>query len=209
MISFVYFDVGGVLIKDFSASNKWQEMQHDLGITDDMEPKFIELWNQYRDRICLDLDVDDLQFILAKELNLTLPANYSCVDDFINRFETNPSIWPVVSAFQTHCKVGLLTNMYPRMLSKIIERQLLPPLQWNEVVDSSIVGFQKPDLQIFQCAQTHATVPVNQLLFIDNSIEHVEAAKKLGWQVFLYDSHDYHTSSAALMNLCHELFPSK
>jgi hypothetical protein len=34
MTKFVYFDVGGVLIKDFSKTNKWEELKKAKNITD-------------------------------------------------------------------------------------------------------------------------------------------------------------------------------
>ena len=34
MISFVYFDVGGVVILDFSGTNKWEMVKKEWGITD-------------------------------------------------------------------------------------------------------------------------------------------------------------------------------
>ena len=33
MIKFIYFDVGGVLVRDFSKSNKWQELVNEIGIS--------------------------------------------------------------------------------------------------------------------------------------------------------------------------------
>ena len=39
-ISFVYFDVGGVVVKDFSDTNHWQNLKLYLGITANLEDQF-------------------------------------------------------------------------------------------------------------------------------------------------------------------------
>ena len=31
-LSFIYFDVGGVVIQDFSGTNKWSQLKRELGI---------------------------------------------------------------------------------------------------------------------------------------------------------------------------------
>ena len=52
-IKFVYFDVGGVLLLDYSGTDKWQQMKLDLGIVGDLDNIFEELWNKNNPRIYL------------------------------------------------------------------------------------------------------------------------------------------------------------
>ena len=95
-ISFIYFDVGGVVIKDYSGSNKWEEMKRGLGVTKELEQQFEDIWNRYKDIICIDLDVEFLVPILRKELGLKIDQNYSMISDFVSRYEPNPSIWHTI-----------------------------------------------------------------------------------------------------------------
>lgn len=67
-IKFIYFDVGGVLLRDFSGTNKWQEMIKALGVTQKNESTFNEIWQQHRNKICIDCDVDHLIPIFKKKL---------------------------------------------------------------------------------------------------------------------------------------------
>ena len=77
MISFVYFDLGGVVIQDFSGTNKWEELKKELGVTKKNYEDFEKLWSQYHDEINIDRDVDSLIPIFNKELGLKIPNNYS------------------------------------------------------------------------------------------------------------------------------------
>ncbi len=185
---FIYFDVGGVLLLDFSGTNKWIEMRRALGVTAEKDAAFDKLWGKYHQRICLDYPVDNFISELERELGLVIPKNYSMLADFVHRFTLNTSIWPVVEKVSQKYRVGLLTNMYPGMLALIQQQNLISPISWDVVVDSSKVGYQKPDKEIFVLAKKLAGVKPAEILFIDNTAEHLEAAQKRGWQTLWYDT---------------------
>ncbi|MBI3559055.1 HAD family hydrolase [Candidatus Gottesmanbacteria bacterium] len=117
---------------------------------------------------------------------------------FVNRFEKNESIWPILEKAKKRFRVGLLTNMYPGMLNLIKNHNLLPQINWNVIVDSSIEKTAKPDPKIFEIAQNKAGVSGKEILFIENSEGHVKAASDFGWQTFWYDSKNYQQSSRNL-----------
>ena len=199
MISFVYFDLGGVVIKDFSQTNKWLALQRDLGVNEANQAQFNDLWQEYENEICLNRDVDTLIPLLKNQVGLPIAEGYSLLQDFVNRFESNPSIWPVIKKIQQTCRVGLLTNAYPRMFTTIQKARIMPPVKWDLIIDSSEVKLQKPDPKIFLLSQKKCGAPPNEILFVENSQIHLDVAKTLGWQTFLYNSTDYDQSSAKLM----------
>lgn len=187
MIKFVYFDVGGVVIKDFSGTNKWKELKSGMGIKPDQEEKFDEIFDRYEPEVCVGRNVETLLPLLQTKLGLSLPKNYSFLADFVNRFEKNESIWPIIKKLKKRCKVGLLTNMYPNMLKQIYKAGLMPNLEWDIVIDSSVEKVRKPQAEIFQLAQDRACFKGKEILFVDNGAKHIEATKKFGWQTLLYN----------------------
>ncbi|OGV96778.1 hypothetical protein A2W24_01820 [Microgenomates group bacterium RBG_16_45_19] len=200
MIHFIYFDVGGVVIKDFTVSNKWVEMQDDFGLNQTEREGLIKVWHRYQDEICVTRDVDSLMAILTKEVKIKFPKHYSLLEDMVNRFEANSSIWPIIKKVKTNTRIGLLTNMYPRMFALIQRKKIMPPVEWEVVIDSSVEGSQKPEARMFRIAYERSGIAHQQeLLFVDNSQEHIEAAKTLGWQTYWYDSTNYEKSSKALL----------
>jgi ribonucleotide monophosphatase NagD (HAD superfamily) len=44
-IKTIFFDVGGVLIRDFSATDKWDEMLDDLGLTESQKQIYFDSSN--------------------------------------------------------------------------------------------------------------------------------------------------------------------
>ena len=202
MISFVYFDVGGVVIKDFSGTNKWYELKHDLGLTATQIPEADKIWKNHKAEINTGhVDLNILLDVWKKELPLTVPEGYSMLNDFVNRFEQNPSIWPALTTIQQTCGIGLLTNMYIGMFDKIVQRNLLPPVQWDVIVDSSVVKMKKPDREIFEYAEKQLHTPHTEILFVDNQMENITAANDFGWQTFFYDSKNPEDSSQKLLQL--------
>jgi HAD superfamily hydrolase (TIGR01509 family) len=200
MVSFVYFDVGGVVMKDFSGSAKWKDLEMELGIAEDSYIDFTKFWDSYEPELCRGKEADSLLPVISKHFGIIVPLNYSIMrEGFVSRFEENKSIWPVVTEVQKTHKTGLLTNMYPGMLNAIHARKLLDDFAWDVTIDSSVVGFQKPDHQIYEIAQERAGVKPSEILFIDNSAKNIEGAKKAGWQTFHYDATNPQKASKELM----------
>lgn len=200
-VSFVYFDVGGVLIKDFSESAKGLDMLQELGIDVAEVPKFRRLWNKYAEpRVCIDYDADDFHQIIEQAFGVQIPEHYSLMEHgFVDRFEPNPSIRPALTRLIGKVNMGLLTNMYPRMLRAIQAKEgLMPMVLWNVVVDSSEVGMKKPETAIFAHATELTGKPKEQILFVDNTQGNLDAAAAYGWQTYWYDSADYAQSSERL-----------
>jgi len=188
MIKFIYFDVGGVVIKDFSGTNKWEELKTGMGIKPEQAEAFNEIFDKYEPDVCVGRDVETLVLMLQEKLDLKLPDNYSFLQDFVDRFEKNESIWPIIYKLKRKYKIGLLTNMYPNLLDAICKANLMPDITYDVVIDSSIEKFRKPQKEIFQLAQNKSGFKGEEILFIDNAANHVDAAKQFGWQGFVYDS---------------------
>jgi len=187
-IKFIYFDVGGVAILDFSKTNKWQEMTQALGVNEPNRKRFDGIFNEFEPEICVSKkSLDKFVEVVKSKLGMSLPADYSMLDDFVDRFEANVSLHPILNKLAEQYQLGLLTNMYPNMLNKIKERSILPPIEWNVVIDSSIEGVRKPQDEIYKLAEDKSGFDGSKILFVENSPMHVEAAKKRGWQTLLYD----------------------
>lgn len=200
-IQFVYFDVGGVAIVDFSGNNKWEEMKRSFGVDEKNERDFDALWNKYEESLCIDRDVDSLIPEFKKIHGIRMSEDYSMLADFVDRFERNEFLWSVFENVKKQYRIGLLTNMYPRMLDAIMGKGLLPDRKWDVIVDSSVVGYQKPHPAIFQIAEEQSGAQPDEILFIDNSAQHIKEASRRGWKTFLYDSKDVRGSTQELIEV--------
>lgn len=200
-ISFVYFDVGGVVIKDFTDTPKWRDMQTYIGITDEQFMQFEQIYNALvsdiaRGKIPTDTVVENF----LSQTKIPLPNGFSLQEYFLENFERNELIWPIISIVKEKYRIGLLTDMFNGLFDGIKVRGLYPNIKWEVIIDSSVVGFKKPMPEIYEIAANKVNVPPNEILFIDNVQKNLDGAKLAGWQTYRYDSSNYEKSSHDLLD---------
>lgn len=201
-ISFVYFDIGGVVILDFSGTDKWMKLKRELGVSAVRDKEFEAFWDKYEPEVNAGRDVETMLPLIKEKFGSKLPHGFSfLMDGFVNRFTVNRSIWPVIDEIHSGHKVGLLTNMYLHMYEAIKRRGLLPNVTWDVIIDSSVEGIIKPGPAIFKLAEQKAGAKGKQILFVDNTTVNVNAAKAFGWETFLYDPVKPEESSNKLLTL--------
>lgn len=197
-ITFVYFDVGGVIVKDFSQTDNWTRLKAVLQIPTEQEEKFDELYDKYEEQMCLGVDDQIFLSKFRNQLNIHFPAGFSFTKYIVDNFRHNPDIYPIVSLVASQTKIGLLTDMYKGMRTYMLERGLFPNISWDVILDSSELGLKKPMPEIYQLATTRSGAAPSEILFIDNREKNLVPARQLGWQTFLYDSSNYDQSNAKL-----------
>jgi HAD superfamily hydrolase (TIGR01509 family) len=187
MIKFTFFDVGGVVILDFSGTNHWSSLQKEIGIPPEYRKESDNFWDKTESQICLGLDIEKLKPEIEK------------------KFRRNESLWEIIKKISKKTGLGLLTNMYPSQFNEIKKANLLPEFKWDLIVNSSIVNLQKPDREIYEYAQKASGFKGNEILFIDNLEKNLVVPKALGWKVFLYDCSNVLESNNKLLEYFNEL----
>jgi FMN phosphatase YigB (HAD superfamily) len=184
-----FLDLGGVLIIDFYGTNSWEEMLVEIGAVGEKRAVFEEVWEEVSGRLDLDYDVDDMIPILNAR-GFDISSDYSLLrDGFVKRFRKNLEICVLLDGLLTEgWELAMITNMYPRMFEEI-ERAKILPAGYNllPIINSSIEILKKPDPRIFELALKRAGVGAEDVIFIDNALRNVEAARSVGIWSFLYD----------------------
>lgn len=198
-MKFIYFDVGGVLIKDLSdTKDGWGILLNSLGLKDKQRQEFNVFFELLEKKLELGGGIEEFVSIMKDNFGINLPDHYSISDDLVNRFfYKNEEIWKIVKKVNTKYKVGLLTNMYKGMLDLIKNKGLIPNIDWV-IMDSSIEKSKKPERKFYEVAQNKSGVKGKDILFIDNKKENLEIPKEMGWQTFLFDSSNYERSNKEL-----------
>lgn len=200
-ISFVYFDVSGVAIKDFSDTDEWDRMIDDeLGIPSEYRSEFNSYYDSIEPEICTGkIHVDSLLPKIIKDFHATVDPTFSLQKYFVEHLSKNISIIEVMKKLVNRgVKIGLLTDQYPGMLELIFSTGLIDKSIFDVIIDSSIEKVHKPDKAIYNIAAKKAKNNPENILFIDNTKANLEAAKALGWHTFYYNSSDYDQSNQEL-----------
>ena len=179
-VEFVYFDVNGCLVHFYHRA--FTEIAKDTGISaETVETAF---WN-YNDLVCRgDISLAEFNNILAGELRL---KSFDWEKYYLGAIEPIPETHQLIKWAHQHYLVGLLSNIMPGLIDKMLAKGLLPRLDYDAVVDSSKTGYIKPEKPIYELAQKSSHVQPEAVLFVDDSRANVMAGGRMGWHVIWFD----------------------
>ena len=167
-ISFIYFDIGGVLISDLSKTNEWDEIVSSWNIPNQRVNDVNVRFDEFEKEVNVGRDTDEFLPILKEEFGIRLGNDYSLLTDIIDRFKKNEGIEKILKEGEDKYGMGLLTNMYPGMFEGISKKKIMPVIDWEVILDSSKVRLKKPEPEIYEIAQKKSGVRAEEILFIDN-----------------------------------------
>lgn len=179
-VSFVYVDINGCMVHFFHAA--FTKISQDTGVSSEtIETAFWHL-NDAACRGEISLDEFDQQF--AERLGI---RSIKWEEYYLDAVEPIPEMQALSRWISQQYKIGLLSNIMPGFIQKMITKGLLPSLNYDSIIDSSVVGTIKPEPHIYSVATDRAGVPPEEILFIDDSRTNLMAAEQQGWRVMWFD----------------------
>jgi putative hydrolase of the HAD superfamily len=103
------------------------------------------------------------------------------------RIQINANVLALIRRIKAHRRVAVLSNVNAEFLAQVLRTYKLEPL-FDHVIASSALRLAKPDPQIFELALQILGCEVAQVVFIDDTAEHVEAARGLGIEAIHFES---------------------
>ena len=185
MIEFVYFDLGNVLWS-FEEKRACQNAAILFGVApnDIHQAVYLSgLQNRFEHGLVTPLG-------FANELSKSLagaeePASSQLILDALSDMFTpiESMVGVIASVREAGKRVGILSNTCDAHWDWIDRQQHdLMTGPFDAVVLSHEVNSMKPDDQIYRAAELVAGVPTDQILFLDDKAENVQAAKMRGWK---------------------------
>lgn len=179
-IEFVYFDINGCLVRFF------QRAFTKLAFDTHTKPEVIEnLFWHYNDAVCRgEMTLEEFNQLLAEKLHT---QDLDWANYYLDGVE------PILEAQETllwaseHFKVGLLSNIMPGLIDRMIEKGLIPKINYQAIIDSSQAGAIKPEAKIYEVAAEKANTHPSDILLIDDSRPNLMAAQHMGWHVIWFD----------------------
>ena len=179
-IKSIVFDIGGVLLRSEDESGRKA-----LGEKYNLEPGWIEkLVFQSHAAQASSIGLvgsDEIWHNIAEKLSLSKDA----LKEFMLKFWQGDRIDQSLIKFLQDCrpkyKTALLTNAWMDARSFLMETYGIVE---GKIVDliliSSEIGIVKPDPRIYQLLGEKVGYQLNEILFVDDSIENILAAEELG-----------------------------
>lgn len=181
-VSFVYFDINGCLVRFFHPA--FTRLAEDTGKSAELiETAF---WH-FNDTVCRgDLSMSDFNEQFAKKLGV---ESVDWENYYFEAIDLVSEMQDLLKWASQHYHVGLLSNIMPGFINRMIAEGALPQVPYAQIIDSSIEKTIKPEEKIFQIAQERAGVDPSEILLIDDARPNLMAAEKLGWKVLWFDDY--------------------
>jgi len=128
---------------------------------------------------------DDFYRSILRELNLSEDMLPIFSESFRKAFELNSRIIEYIQSLPESIKIGLLSN-YSNRLRPMIEEDLGIAHLFDDMVISSEVKLLKPDEKIYQTALSRLDVEAEETIFVDDRLENIEGAQKVGMHGVLF-----------------------
>jgi HAD superfamily hydrolase (TIGR01509 family) len=180
-VRFVYFDVNGCIVQ--FTHRAFTRLAKESGVpVDIIEALF---WD-YDDPINRgEKTVEELNQALSMKLNMEV----DWMEYYLDTVEPIEGMSELLEWVQQHYQVGLLTNTMPGFVEALQARGKIPPIQFDAIIDSSVVGSMKPEPAIYEVAQQKTRLPGAEILFVDDLRQNLVAAKKYDWHTIWFDAY--------------------
>jgi FMN phosphatase YigB (HAD superfamily) len=186
-VRYVFFDINGCLVRFFHAAFAR------LAADTQARPDAVEnvFWH-YNDAVCRgEMSIEDFNKAVAERLQV---PHVDWQEYYLSSVEPIEDMHELVSWVADHYYVGLVSNIMPGFIDGLKQRQLLPAVKFDTIVDSSVVGAIKPEREIYEYAASKAGVAPHEILLVDDDRPNLMAAERMGWQVLWFD--DYRPSDS-------------
>lgn len=178
MIKAVIFDFGRVISAQKPVS-LFRSFEEELGLEPDtINVKMFDS-DAWQYALLGRITLDEFWQAIGPVLGLTTPEK---IEDFRRRYHAheavNKEVLKIIHGLRGHYKLAILSNA-PSGLTRWLAEWRLHHL-FDVVFCSGDEGVVKPDLLAFETTVNRLGVRPKQAVFIDDTIQHVEAAKRVG-----------------------------
>ena len=178
-IQWILFDLGDVIV-DYQPRGV-SHMARDLGVGVDVVDA--ALASDLVEEACTGaLSPPDLAQRLSKQLGVMISG-----EDMARWFAADvatvfPELVPILEILSWHHQLGILSNTFFAHWDAFLE---LPVAGlFEQKMASHLLGLLKPDERIYRAALTRMDTQPEHVLFIDDKLENVEAARAIGMDAF-------------------------
>lgn len=182
-IRFVFFDIGGVILK---FRHQFDELEKQHGVNKSTAHR---VWIENIDDLTLGVkNQDEVWRIICAEAECVHLKDLKW-DEFraqivIPISETHELIRMIE---QSEIGLGIISNAERGIIAMNMRHGKIPDARYHVIVDSSAVQLKKPDTAIFKHAQSLIDVPKHEVLLVDDLAENCEAARHFGWHAIQFD----------------------
>lgn len=108
-------------------------------------------------------------------------------DTFFDKSQINKEVVEVIKKLKRNYKIILFSNHESELLHKLLQRHSITDL-FDQMIISSEHKMAKPDPRFYELLTKISKIEKNEMIFVDDSSENIEAAKKIGLKTIRFES---------------------
>lgn len=195
-ISFIYFDVGGVFLN-------WDHYFETVANTFHIELSILRTYfDKYSDAITLgDMTSGQLWKVICQELSIEGGDRFDFLKAWASDYLAIPETADFAKLVANTYPVGIISDIYKGMFPLLLEKNIVPNLDYSHLVLSCDIHMRKPNREIYEYAQKLSGVNPEEILFIDDSSSSITMASELGWNTHQFDTANPSQSIIALNHI--------
>ena len=124
---------------------------------------------------------------------LDLPETDEAIDSFINEFfrgdKVDGEIIDYIQSLRPRYKTVLLSNAWDNLREILVKTWKIADA-FDEIFISAEMGVAKPDPKIYEMVLEKLGIAPEETVFVDDSIENIESARKLGMHGIYFQDKD-------------------
>lgn len=187
-IRFVYFDINGCLVRFFHSA--FTELSAKTGVP--LHKVEAAFW-RFNDAVCRgEITLDQFNKMFSKQMEVEL---IDWAPYYLAAVEPIKEMHELIAWASEHYQVGLLSNIMPGMIEAMMAKEIIPNIEYDAVIDSSVEHTIKPEAKVYEIAEARAGVPASEILLVDDTRANLMAADQKGWSVLWFD--DYNPADSA------------
>lgn len=183
-VKFIYFDIGNVMA-DTNDYFKGATTKFNIPLSD-----FTQFWdsgNGADDMTRGKITAQEFWQDAVRKFNIENAGDFDFLESWLSDYKPISETHELARKLSKQYEIGLISNLYPGMITKLFNRELVADLKYSAVILSCETGFRKPEKEIYQIATEKAAVRPEDIFFIDDRIDFIEGANKFGWHTFRFD----------------------
>lgn len=187
-IRFVYFDINGCLVRFFHSA--FTDLSEKTGVP--LHKVEAAFW-RYNDAICRgEITLDQFNTKFAKQMGV---PKVDWGPSYLGAVEPIKEMHELIKWAAGHYKIGLMSNIMPGMITAMKDKKIIPDIDYDVVIDSSVEHTIKPEAKVYEIAENRAGVDPKEILLVDDTRANLMAADKKNWSVLWFD--DYNPADSA------------
>ena len=186
MISTIVFDIGGVLVRNENPALR-RNLEDKYGLNKNRVDELVFDSKAAQDSTIGLVDPKEIWQNIAYKLNLNQEELQKFFDDFWACDQLDQEFMKFLENCRPNYKTALLTNAWKGARKALADNYgLIEGKTVDQIIISSEQGVAKPDEKIYDILKEKMKCRFQDILFIDDFIENIQAADQLGIQTIHY-----------------------